>query len=37
VSPQANATTVTELSGIKIAQTMGDSRPLAAMAIPMAL
>ena len=34
VAPQANATTVAELSGIKIAHTTGDKRPLAAMLMP---
>ena len=37
VAPHAKATTETELTGIKIAQTIGESRPLAAMLMPMTL
>jgi hypothetical protein len=37
VAPQANATTVTELNGIRMAQTTGDNRPLAATLIPATL
>jgi hypothetical protein len=36
-APHANATTVTELNGIKIAHTTGDNCPLAAIATPTAL
>ncbi len=37
VSPQANATTVTELSGIRMAQMTGDISPQAAMLMPTTL
>ena len=37
VTPEANAITVTELSGMRIAQTMGDRFPLAAMLMPATL
>ena len=37
VAPMANNTTVTELSGIKTAQTSGDNKPAAAMEIPTTL
>ena len=37
VAPQANATTVAELNGIKIAQTIGDNSPAAAMLTPTRL
>ncbi len=36
-APQANATTVTELTGIRIAHTTGESFPLAAIATPTRL
>jgi len=35
--PQAKATTDTELKGIRIAQTIGDRFPLAAMPTPTTL
>jgi hypothetical protein len=37
VAPMANNTTVTELSGIKTAQTSGDNKPAAAMETPTTL
>jgi len=37
VAPQANRTTVIELSGIKTAQTKGDNTPAAAMPTPTKL
>ena len=37
VRPQAKATTVTELSGMRMAQMTGDSSPRAAMLMPMTL
>jgi hypothetical protein len=37
VARTANATTVTELSGIRIAETSGESRPLTANESPTAL
>ena len=37
VRPQANATTVTELTGIRMAQITGDSSPRAAMLTPTML
>src|SRR5512134_56899 len=37
VRPLANKTTVMELTGMRTAQTMGDSSPRAAMAMPMTL
>jgi len=37
VVPQANVTTVAELSGIKIAHTIGDNIPAAAMLMPTKL
>jgi hypothetical protein len=35
--PQANNTTVTELKGIRMAQTIGERMPAAAMLIPIRL
>ena len=37
VVPQANTTMVAELSGIKMAQTIGDKIPAAAMLTPTKL
>ncbi len=37
VAPHANATTVAELMGIKIAQTIGDNHHAAAMLTPIRL